>query len=95
MRLQNTGDGFRFPDSVLVANQTSTADRWAPDGWILATGQGGTAPAQTSHVAKVDPNTLSGMTAVEGRADSRDRRGMRVLVLLRGVMPKAHRPPRH
>ena len=32
--------------------------RWAPDGWILATGQGGTTPAQTSHVAKVDPNTL-------------------------------------
>jgi sugar lactone lactonase YvrE len=32
--------------------------RSAPDGSILATGQGGTAPAQTSHVARVDPNTL-------------------------------------
>jgi sugar lactone lactonase YvrE len=32
--------------------------RWAPDGFLLATGQGGTAPSQTSHVAKVDPNTL-------------------------------------
>jgi hypothetical protein len=33
--------------------------RWAPDGTILATGQGGTAPAQTSHVARVDPKTLT------------------------------------
>jgi sugar lactone lactonase YvrE len=33
--------------------------RWAPDGAILAAGQGGTAPSQTSHVAKVDPNTLT------------------------------------
>jgi hypothetical protein len=32
--------------------------RSAPDGSILATGQGGTAPAQTSHVARIDPNTL-------------------------------------
>ena len=32
--------------------------RWAPDGGLLAAGQGGTAPSQTSNVAKVDPNTL-------------------------------------
>jgi len=33
--------------------------RWAADGSLLATGQGGTAPSQTSHVARVDPNTLA------------------------------------
>ena len=32
--------------------------RWTPDGALLAAGQGGTAPSQTSNVAKVDPNTL-------------------------------------
>jgi hypothetical protein len=32
--------------------------RWAPDGMLLAAGQGGTAPSQTSNVAKVDPSTL-------------------------------------
>ena len=32
--------------------------RWAPDGTLLAAGQGGTAPTQTSHVVRVDPNTL-------------------------------------
>jgi len=32
--------------------------RWAPDNTLLAAGQGGTAPAQTSHVARVDPNSL-------------------------------------
>ena len=32
--------------------------RWASDGSLLATGQGGTAPSQTSHVAKVEPSTL-------------------------------------
>ena len=32
--------------------------RWAPDGALLAAGQGGTTPSQTSNVAKVDPNTL-------------------------------------
>jgi hypothetical protein len=32
--------------------------RWAPDGALLAAGQGGTAPSQTSNVVKVDPNTL-------------------------------------
>ncbi|HYR89705.1 MAG TPA: hypothetical protein VE422_36865 [Terriglobia bacterium] len=32
--------------------------RWAPDGSILAAGQGGVAPAQTSNVVKINPNTL-------------------------------------
>jgi hypothetical protein len=32
--------------------------RWAPDGMLLAAGQGGTVPSQTSNVVKVDPNTL-------------------------------------
>ena len=33
--------------------------RWAPDGTLLAAGQGGgTPPARTSNVAKVDPSTL-------------------------------------
>jgi len=32
--------------------------RWAPDNTLLAAGQGGTAPSQTSNVAKVDPDSL-------------------------------------
>ena len=32
--------------------------RWAPDGSLLAAGQGGAAPSQTSNVVKIDPNTL-------------------------------------
>ena len=32
--------------------------RWAPDGALLAAGQGGVAPSQTSNVVKVDPATL-------------------------------------
>jgi quercetin dioxygenase-like cupin family protein len=32
--------------------------RWAPDGSIIAAGQGGTAPSQTTNVVKIDPNTL-------------------------------------
>jgi sugar lactone lactonase YvrE len=32
--------------------------RWAPDNTLLAAGQAGTAPSQTSNVAKVDPNSL-------------------------------------
>jgi sugar lactone lactonase YvrE len=32
--------------------------RWARDGSLLVAGQGGTAPAQTSNVVKIDPNTL-------------------------------------
>ena len=32
--------------------------RWAPDGALLAAGQGGVAPSQTSNVVKIDPATL-------------------------------------
>ena len=32
--------------------------RWAPDGTLLAAGQGGAAPTQTSNVVKVNPTTL-------------------------------------
>lgn len=32
--------------------------RWAPDGTLLAAGQGGVAPTQTSHVVKIHPATL-------------------------------------
>ncbi len=32
--------------------------RWAADGSILAAGQGGAAPQQTSNIVKIDPNTL-------------------------------------
>ena len=32
--------------------------RWAPDGTLLAAGQGGVAPTQTSNVARVNPKTL-------------------------------------
>jgi hypothetical protein len=32
--------------------------RWAPDGSLIAAGQGGTAPSQTSNVAKVDTATM-------------------------------------
>ncbi len=32
--------------------------RWAPDDTLLAAGQGGTAPSQTSNVVKVNPTTL-------------------------------------
>jgi hypothetical protein len=33
--------------------------RWAPDGLLLAAGQGGTAPSQTSHIAKVNPTAMT------------------------------------
>jgi hypothetical protein len=33
--------------------------RWAPDGTLLAAGQGGTAPSQTSHVARVNMTTMT------------------------------------
>ena len=33
--------------------------RWAADGSILAAGQGGTAPTQTSNIVKVNPETLA------------------------------------
>ena len=32
--------------------------RWAPDGMLLAAGQGGVAPAQTTNVVKINPTTL-------------------------------------
>ena len=32
--------------------------RWAPDGTLLAAGQGGAAPTQTSNVVKINPTTL-------------------------------------
>jgi hypothetical protein len=38
--------------------------RWGPDNMLLAAGQGGTAPSQTSNVAKVDPNTLKAQEVV-------------------------------
>ena len=43
-------------DSVNVGFRVDNV-RWAPDGTLLAAGQGAT-PAQTSNVARVDPNTL-------------------------------------
>jgi hypothetical protein len=44
-------------DTVAVGFRVDNL-RWAPDGTLLAAGQGGTAPSQTSNVAKVDPATL-------------------------------------
>jgi sugar lactone lactonase YvrE len=44
-------------DSVNVGFRVDNV-RWAPDGTLLAAGQGGVAPKQTSNVARVDPNTL-------------------------------------
>ena len=32
--------------------------RWAPDGSLLAAGQGGVAPAQTTNIVKINPDTL-------------------------------------
>ena len=44
-------------DSVSVGFRLDNL-RWAPDGTLLAAGQGGTAPSQTSNVMKVNPTTL-------------------------------------
>ena len=44
-------------DSVNVGFRVDNI-RWAPDGTLLAAGQGGAAPSQTSNVARVDPKTL-------------------------------------
>ena len=44
-------------DAVQVGFRVDNV-RWAPDNTLLAAGQGGTAPSQTSNVAKVDPNSL-------------------------------------
>jgi hypothetical protein len=39
--------------------------RWAPDGSLLAAGQGGVAPAQTTNVVKIDPNTLKVQSIIQ------------------------------
>jgi hypothetical protein len=44
-------------DSVPVGFRLDNL-RWASDGTLLAAGQGGTAPSQTSNVAKINPATL-------------------------------------
>jgi len=44
-------------DSIAVGFRVDNL-RWAPDGTLLAAGQGGIAPSQTSNVVKVDPATL-------------------------------------
>jgi hypothetical protein len=44
-------------DSVPVGFRVDNV-RWAPDGTLLAAGQGGAAPAATSNVARVNPDTL-------------------------------------
>ena len=44
-------------DSVPVGFRVDNL-RWAPDNTLLAAGQGGTAPAQTSQVARIDPSSL-------------------------------------
>jgi hypothetical protein len=44
-------------DAVQVGFRVDNV-RWAPDHRLLAAGQGGTAPSQTSNVAKVDPKSL-------------------------------------
>ena len=53
VRKDTVGVGFRV-DNV----------RWAPDGTLLAAGQGGTAPAQTSNVARVDVNSMKAQEVV-------------------------------
>jgi len=44
-------------DSVSVGFHLDNL-RWAPDGTLLAAGQGGSPPSQTSNVVKVNPATL-------------------------------------
>lgn len=44
-------------DTVAVGFRVDNL-RWAPDGTLLAAGQGGIAPSQTSNVVKVDPARL-------------------------------------
>src|ERR1700674_5550287 len=45
-------------DSVAPASRVDNL-RWAPDGSLVAAGQGGTAPSQTSHIAKVNPTAMT------------------------------------
>ena len=49
--------------------------RWAPDGSLLAAGQGGAAPAQTTNVVKIDPNTLKVQEIIQPPQHARVRRG--------------------
>jgi len=44
-------------DTVAVGFRVDNL-RWASDGTLLAAGQGGAAPSQTSNVVRVDPGTL-------------------------------------
>ena len=44
-------------DSVPVGFRVDNI-RWAPDGTLLAAGQGGIAPSQASNVVKINPATL-------------------------------------
>jgi hypothetical protein len=53
VKRDTVGVGFRV-DNV----------RWAPDGTLLAAGQGGTAPSQTSNVARVDVKTMKAQEIV-------------------------------
>ena len=48
-------------DSVSVGFRLDNL-RWAPDGTLLAAGQGGTAPSQTSNVVKVNPVSYTHLT---------------------------------
>jgi sugar lactone lactonase YvrE len=50
-------------DSVAVGFRVDNV-RWAPDGSLLAAGQGGTAPSQTSNVAKVNVTTMKSQELV-------------------------------
>ena len=50
--------------------------RWAPDGTLFATGQGGAAPGQqTSHVVKVNPGTLKVQELIRRPYDDKFRAG--------------------
>ena len=51
------GQGQPKRESVNVGFRVDNV-RWAPDGSLLAAGQGGMAPTPTSNVARVDPKTL-------------------------------------
>jgi hypothetical protein len=44
-------------DSVALGFRADNV-RWAPDGSLFVAGQGGAAPAQTSNIVKIDPNSL-------------------------------------
>lgn len=44
-------------DNVTVGFRADNV-RWAPDGTLYVTGQGGNGPAQTTNIVKIDPNTL-------------------------------------